>query len=288
MVTPFSTATDTVRSLFDTDVSTALGLTTVYPNVSATPTVGGGLWLEPWFVYQSHETVGFAGDQGEHRRLAGELRVSIRDTVGRGMKETLTTADAIVDAFPAGQVSDITYFDPPRVEQVGHENGDLGSFWRTDVFIPWAHDYTHHMAKRSRVATTATTRSSVANAMRDRWRLKLESEATVPTRWDNDGRAAPTLSPLWAYVSTSFGGAENVTVGPTPKRRTVGLLQAVLLAKKNVGMDRTLDVCDIAATEFAGSTVSGVEFDAPQLTVIGMQAGFFQSTLSIPFRFEER
>lgn len=91
----------------------------------------------------------------------------------------------------------------------------------------------------------------------------------------------------WCKISIQPYDSKNLSLGSSAYRYW-GLVYVQIFTKPSTGSGRNREIADIITNIFRDVTVNGdIRFKVPQLSIVGLNDGWYQSTLSVEFYREE-
>lgn len=132
----FDTAANTIRSTFATNLAgLSPAYTAFYDNQHGTPP-NDETWMRLTVLDGTASMVGFGA--GNRYRFPGVATVQIFVPVGQGDGLARQLAGIVSDWFRGKRLSNVRFFDPPYLRQVGPD----GAWWQANLIVPFDYDDT--------------------------------------------------------------------------------------------------------------------------------------------------
>lgn len=116
------------------------------------------------------------------------------------------------------------------------------------------------------------------------------SRPSVPIAWDGvpfDPETDVPAGASWVRISVLPGDRRRVTLGPTPRRRRVGIISVQTFSPLGDGLLDATAISDDVEAAFDGATISGLRLFAPRTERVGPAGGWYQMNTLTPFHRDD-
>jgi hypothetical protein len=125
----------------------------------------------------------------------------------------------------------------------------------------------------------ATARRDIENRMNDNW-------ATTPIAWDNVHFNPPENGDPWVAFHIYEDATNRITIGNPGVHRISGTIVINIMVKENSGTAEARGYADTIGAIFRDAVFSGITCREVTLTPAGVNNGWYQLNLTIPFQWD--
>lgn len=103
--------------------------------------------------------------------------------------------------------------------------------------------------------------------------------------WDNVPFDTPSNAP-WVRLFLLPSFAPNVSLGPNPLYRHMGIISIQCFTPENTGSGVAFDLAQKAMIIFRGQSFSGIVCRKVEMTRVGLFEGWYQTTVHVHFYYD--
>lgn len=105
--------------------------------------------------------------------------------------------------------------------------------------------------------------------------------------WDNSEFTIPLDGSEWVRVSIQNTNSSYVSFGPNSRIRRNGILFVQIFGPENSETVTINQIIDNVTDVFETNLLAGVVFQSPNVNELGVNEGWFQVNVSVPFYFDD-
>ncbi len=275
----YETTSNSVRTLFGTDVEDALSIPVQYDNVGLAPP-DTGLWIRLAVNHQVTEKRTTGGNQAYE--LLGEMEATIKAPLSDGDFNDRTVAQTILDTFEGQKVALIEY-GSARVSPIRRD----GRWYQMVVTIPFKLSFKRRVTLR-RHTGVALTNPQVGDSIRTWFGEKITDDESLLTQFDDAPFTQPDADRWVRFTILEGAPVPAGTRGNLMVHRHVGVAVSQVFAPINTGSGLSLLAADRIADAFRAVSVDGITFRTPSVETIGegREGKWWQTNISVPLSYE--
>lgn len=104
--------------------------------------------------------------------------------------------------------------------------------------------------------------------------------------WDNVGFTIPQDASTWIRFSIQNVDSNFASIGPSKIARRTGIVFIQVFSPKDSTTEESEFIVDEVVTIFENNLLSEVNFRSPSVKEIGVNSGWYQINISVPFFYD--